>query len=258
MKNFELDAKLREMLHECADPITADDNMKARIDRMIEQENKRARGSLWKKAAIGVAAALCLTTVGAFASGHMTGLASSLNWERMQTSIEDLQKDTDKVLSDITLAESLNGGAFERGAVEYVDKVDDNGKRLSSYPEIYASYQGDLDLSVRAYDPELDDSPVQQFYEGQPREDREIDGVTVHYQSDRYLDLPVNEEPTEEENKKQENNELYISVGSDTREECNFQWASWQQGDRVYLISTFSDTVTADDLFAAAKDAMQA
>ena len=82
--------------------------------------------------------------------------------------------------------------------------------------------------------------------------------MTVHYQSDRYLDLPVNEEPTEEENKKMENNELYISVGSDAREECNFQWATWQQGDRVYLISTFSDTVTADDLFAAAKDAMQA
>ena len=80
MKDFELEMQLRETLHESADHMEADDAMKARIDLMLNNQNTgRGRKNMWKRLTVGVAAALCLTTVGAFARGQLAGLASSLS-----------------------------------------------------------------------------------------------------------------------------------------------------------------------------------
>ena len=49
---------------------------------------------------------------------------------------------------------------------------------------------------------------------------------------------------------------LYISYGTDTREEQTFQRVTWQQDGVVYQVFTDDDSVTADDLFAAAADAL--
>lgn len=264
MNDFEFDVQLRKTLHDCADPLKTDDNMKGRIDMMIQQNQKKGKKTMWKRVTVGLAAALCLTTVGALARGNLSALVSSVQIDQMETSVSALQKDADQVFSGIQVPEKLADFDFKSGTIQYIDKLDDNGSKLGSYPDLSAYYgsKNELSFSARLFDEELDGdraAPSQQ-YEGQPREDREIDGVTVHYQSDRYIFLPPDEKPTAEEQKLEDNNELYISYGSDKREESNFQWAKWQQGDTVYSIfsGSNSDELTAEDLFAAAKDVIEA
>ena len=261
MKDFELEMQLRETLHESADHMEADDAMKARIDLMLNNQNTvRSRKNMWKRLTVGVAAALCLTTVGAFARGQLAGLASSLSTDDMQFSVEQLQKDTAKIADGLEIPEAMAGYDFREGAVTYVDKLDEEGNRFGTYPELMADY-GDgaaLTYTAHAYDEELDGEHADkgQYYEGQPREEREMDGVTVSYQADRYIFLPPDAQPTAEEAELEAKGELYISYGTDTREEQTFQRVTWQQDGVVYQVFTDDDSVTADDLFAAAADAL--
>ena len=262
MKDLELDAQLRQTLHESVENLQADDNLKARIDLMVQKKHTR---SVWKKVTVGLAAALCLTMAGALASGQFASLQTSLNPEDMQFSVEDLQKDTAQIADGITIPEQLAGYDFQKGCVQYTDKLDDDGNRLDSYPSLEADYgtsiNGDgtvLTYTARAYDNDLDgaDATPAQSYEGQPNETREIDGVTVTYHADRYLFLPEDMQPTAEEQALADNNELYISYGVAEREEDTFQYVSRQMGDVVYELLTQDNTLSADDLFAAAADAL--
>lgn len=266
MKDLELDAQLRKTLHESVAGLQADDKLKARIDFMT-QGHKTKTGRMWKKVTAGLAAALCLTVVGALASGQFSALQTSLRTEDMRFSAEDLQQDTARVADGIAVPGQLAGYAFQKGAVEYTDKLDDDGNRLSTYPSVAADYgtsiNGDgtvLTYTARAYDSELDgpEATPAQSYEGQPRETREIGGVTVSYRADRYLFLPSDEQPTAEEQALADNNELYISYGVDEREQAVYQHISWQAGDVVYGLYTTDTTLSADELFAAAADAIGA
>lgn len=266
MKDFELEMQLRETLHESVDHMEADDAMKARIDLMLNNQNTgKSRKVMWKRLTVGVAAALCLTTVGAFARGQLAGLASSLNTDEMRFSVEQLQKDTAKIADGLEIPETLAGYNFQKGAITYVDKLDEEGNRFGTYPELMADYGTSVNAdgtalayTARAYDEELDGEKAEkgQYYEGQPREEREMDGVTVSYQADRYLFLPPDAQPTAEEAELEAKGELYISYGSDAREEQTFQNVTWQKDGVVYQVFTYDDSVTADDLFAAAADAL--
>lgn len=265
MKDFELDYQLRQTLRESAAGIQAGDNLKARIDFMIQ--GKKKTGQMWKKVTVGLAAALCLTMAGALASGQFAALQTGLHTEDMRFSAEDLQQDTVKVADGIVIAEQLAGYDFQKGAVEYTDKLDADGNRLSTYPSIAADYGTSINedgtvltYTARAYDSELDgpDAAPAQSYAGQPRETREIGGVTVSYRADRYLFLPDGEQPTAEEQALADNNELYISYGVGEREQAVYQHISWQAGDVVYGLYTMDTTLSADELFAAAADAIGA
>lgn len=262
MKDFELDAQLRETLHACVDHMEAEDNMKARIDTMLE--NKRQRKPVWRKLAVGLAAALCLTTVGAFARGQVTALVSGLHTEDMRFSVEELQQDTAKVADGITVPEKLAGYDFQKGSIEYTDKMDEDGNRFGTFPEVSADYgtsiNGDgrvLMYTARVFDDELDGGGLlPQDYEGQPYEVREVNGIEMFYRADEYLFVPVDYELTAEEQARMDANELYVSEGSDEREEEYFQTVTWQVDDVVYSVYNWDASMTADDLFAAAEEAM--
>lgn len=264
MKDFELDAQLRETLHACVDHMEAEDNMKARIDNMLENKQTRTKKPVWRKLAVGLAAALCLTTVGAFARGQVTALVSSLRVEDMRFSVEELQKDSEKVAEGICIPESLAGYDFQKGSIEYTDKMDENGNRFGTYPEVSADYGTSINIdgqvlmyTARRYDTELDGGGLlPQDYEGQPYEVRKLNGVEVFYRADEYLFVPVDYELTAEEQARMDANELYVSEGSDEREEEYFQTVTWQIGDVVYSIYNWDATMTADEMFTAAEDAM--
>lgn len=267
MKDFDLDAQLRKTLHECADDMKADDNLKARIDFMVNSSNTKGKKAVWKKVTVGLAAALCLTTVGAFARGQLSMLVSSVNPNEMTTSLSELQKQTGTVAEGIQVPEELGGLPFQKGTILYTDKIDDAGNRIGTYPEVKADYGTSinedgtvLNYSARAYDEELDGEAANpgQSYEGQPKETREIGGVTVSYQADRYIFLPPDAEPTAEEAALEAKGELYISYGSSEREEMTHQHVSWQVDGVEYRLYTMDDSMTADELFAAAADALDA
>lgn len=264
MKDFELDAQLRETLHACVDHMEAEDDMKVRIDKLLENKQSRRRKPVWRKLAVGLAAALCLTTVGAFARGQVAYLVSSLRVEEMRFSVGDLQKDAEKIDADICIPESLAGYAFQKGSIQYTDKMDENNNRFGTYPEISADYGTSINAddrvlmyTARKYDAELDEAGLlPQDYEGQPYEVREMNGIEVFYRADAYLFVPVGYELTAEEQARMDANELYVSEGSDEREEELFQIVTWQVDDVVYGIYNWNASMTAEEMFAAAEDAL--
>ena len=133
MKDFELDAQLRETLHNSVDHMKADDTMKARIDFMVNKQNKAGSKKLvWKRIAVGLAAALCLTTMGAFARGQVAGLVSALKADDKSSSVEELQKKAGKIADGIVIPETLGGLAFQNGAITYTDKMDEDGNRFGT------------------------------------------------------------------------------------------------------------------------------
>lgn len=261
MKDFELDVQLRKMLHECVDDLQTDDAFKEEIDDMIQNNKNGKKKIAWRKLMIGLTAAACLATIGVAARGQVAGLASSRWMDDQQHSVSDLQKDAAVISKQIQVPEKLQDHAFERGSVEYIEKLDETGKTLGKYPELVADYgkKGEISLYAHVWDEEVDGAEFpEQHYEGQPRETREINGVTVSYQMDRYLFVPPEYQPTKEEQQQVENNTLYISYGSAEKEEQFFQYIKWQIEDVVYGIYTYDTEITAEDLFAAAEDVMQA
>ncbi len=245
MKDFEL--MIKQSLHDATDNIQADNALKERIDFMLTKQKKTIS---FKKIAVGLVAVACLATVGAVARGQIAGLVSGVNLTKQVYSVSELNNDADKISDKISLPDKLNSYTFRSGDIEKVNKVDENINKIGEYLELYASY-GDLTLTIHKYDEEIDgvDYPLQK---GQSEETKDINGVSVYCHTDKYLSVPPEYEPTAEEKQMEENNEIFISYGSDSREEEIFTSVSWEQDDLVYSIFTFND-VTFENMFKAAE-----
>lgn len=253
MKHTDLENPLRETLHDCAKGIHAEDGLKMRIDALVDAP--RVQRHTHRRFAIGVAAAVCLTLVGALARGPVTGLVSSMGRDTMRTTVSALQKDAEKVLDGVVVPEQLGGYAFEEGGVEYTDKVDDSGNRFGRFPDVSASYRkgsSGLHFTVHAWDEEVDGMDAKQ-----PDEIRQLADVDVSYRVDDYIFLPVGEQPTADEQARMENGELYISYGTDARESAVFQHATFRAGELAYNVYTSDASVTADMLFDAAAQVLE-
>ena len=245
MKDFEL--MIKQSLHDATDNIQADNALKERIDFMLTKQKKTIS---FKKIAVGLVAVACLATVGAVARGQIAGLVSGVNLTKQVYSVSELNNDADKISDKISLPDKLNSYTFRSGDIEKVNKVDENINKIGEYLELYASYD-DLTLTIHKYDEEIDgvDYPLQK---GQSEETKDINGVSVYCHTEKYLFVPADYELTDEEKQMQENNQIAISYGSDSREEKIFTSVSWEQDDLVYSIFTFND-VTFENMFKAAE-----
>lgn len=246
MKEFELDTRLREMLHDCADEIHAEDAMKTRIDFAVHMPRPRR---IHRRLMVGVAAAVCLTLMGALARGPVSALVSGMGRDDMHTTVSALRRDAVRMLDGVVVPEQLAGYDFEEGGVRYTDKLDASGNRLGRFPDVSAFYGKDgsrLSFSAHVWDAEVDADDKQADVV------REVAGTAVSYRVDAYLFLPEGEAPTAGEQARMEAGELYISYGTDARESKLFQHVSFQIGDMVYRVHTFDAAVTENILFDAA------
>ena len=234
MKDFEL--MIKQSLHDASDDIQADQALKERIDFMITKQKKTIS---FKKIAVGLVAVACIATVGAVARGQIAGLMSSTYLTKQVYNISELNNDADKISDKISLPDKLNGYNFKSGNIEKINKIDENINIIGEYPELYANY-GDLTVTVHKYDEEIDGTEYT-LQKGQSEETKDINDVKVSCRTDKYLFVPADYEPTDEEKQMEENNEMFISYGSDSREEQIFTSAQWEQNGLVYNIFTFSD-----------------
>lgn len=234
MKDFEL--MIKQSLHDASDDIQADQALKERIDFMLTKQKKTIS---FKKIAVGLVAVACIATVGAVARGQIAGLMSSTYLTKQVYNISELNNDADKISDKISLPDKLNGYNFKSGNIEKINKIDENINIIGEYPELYANY-GDLTVTVHKYDEEIDGTEYT-LQKGQSEETKDINGVSVYCHTDKYLSVPPEYEPTDEEKQMEENNEMFISYGSDSREEQIFTSAQWEQNGLVYNIFTFSD-----------------
>ena len=234
MKDFEL--MIKQSLHDMADDMQADQALKERIDFMITKQKKTIS---FKKIAVGLVAVACIATVGAVARGQIAGLSSDTDPTKQVYNINELNSDADSISDKISLPDKLSNFDFTSGNIQYIDKLDESANKIGEYSELYAQYD-DLTVTVHKYDEEIDGTEYT-LQKGQSEETKDINDVKVSCRTDKYLFVPADYEPTDEEKQMEENNEMFISYGSDSREELIFKSAQWEQNGLVYNIFTFSD-----------------
>ena len=234
MKDFEF--MIKQSLHDASDDIQADQALKERIDFMLTKQKKTIS---FKKIAVGLVAVACIATVGAVARGQIAGLSSDTDPTKQVYNINELNSDADKISDKISLPDKLNGYNFKSGNIQYIDKLDESANKIGEYSELYAQYD-DLTVTVHKYDEEIDAAEYT-LQKGQSEETKDINDVKVSCRTDKYLFVPPEYEPTDEEKQMEQNNEIFISYGSNSREEKIFTSAQWEQNGLVYNIFTFSD-----------------
>ena len=218
----------------------------------------RMKGKLdIKKLGITIAACLTLFSVTALAAGEAAGIVS---WNRIDTrtrSFEDLPKIEEKAGMDITAVEAFsNGYTFEYMEVSEAKTQDADGNDLRNFKGIDLTYTKEgcpdiyigMDQADMYGDPHDRDTAV-----------REIDGITVHYNYDEYLNLPGDERPTEEELQRTEtDNHFFISDGSDERYTSFVSGIDFEINGIAYVMIGFDVEMTADELFEMAEEIITA
>ena len=95
--------------------------------------------------------------------------------------------------------------------------------------------------------------------EGRATAVKEVDGVTLHFNYDEYLGLPVGEKATDEELMRDETDEhFFISSGSDVRETYYVSSVDFELDGIKYILMGFDLEMTADELFGMAEEIIAA
>ncbi len=209
-----------------------------------------------RKIGVAVAACLMLFSVTAMAAGKVAGIVS---WNRIDTwteNFEDLSKIEEKAGMDIVAAKSFsNGYSFDHMEVEEMKTQDEDGNDLNQYKGISIEYskEGMQEIFVN-----MDPSEVygtDGYDEERATAVKEVDGVTLHYNYDEYLGLPVGEKATDEEIQREETDaHFFISSGADERETYYVSSVDFELDGIIYNLMGFDLDMTADEMFEMAEE----
>ncbi|WP_026492145.1 hypothetical protein [Butyrivibrio sp. XPD2002] len=222
------------------------------------KDGGRMKGKLdIKKLGITIAACLILFSVTALAAGEAVSIVGGNIIGTRTSSFEDLSKIEEKAGMDIIAVESFsNGYTFDYMEVSEAKTQDAEGNDLRSFKGIDLTYAKDgcpdiyigMDQADMYGDPHDRDTAV-----------REIDGITVHYNYDEYLNLPGDERPTEEELQRTEtDNHFFISDGSDERYTSYVSGIDFEIDGIAYIMIGFDIDMSAEDLFGMAEEIITA
>lgn len=141
-----------------------------------------------------------------------------------------------------------NGDSFKYGYLTDVDGWDDSGNKVGTYPEASVKYEGSVNVDLSVSKP-LEWATTKESYQLEEN----YKDILIQGSTDRYLFLPPDQEPSEEDRKLEEEGKLMISYGSSEVERKEFHSVGWREGDLQYLLYTFED-VQLEDLVAMAKE----
>ena len=113
MNKTELDEKMKNMLHECADDLHAPDTMKTRVDFALRSAQVKPRHRWGKRIAV-LAAVAAIAVTGAFAAGGL-GSITSHSWANQRMSIEQTQEHMEDAGASLTLPETIGDFTFSHG-----------------------------------------------------------------------------------------------------------------------------------------------
>lgn len=218
----------------------------------------RMKGKLdIKKLGITIAACLTLFSVTALAVGEAISIVGGNIIGTRTSSFEDLPKIEEKAGMDIIAVESFsNGYTFDYMEVSEAKTQDAEGNDLRSFKGIDLTYAKDgcPDIYIGI-------DPADMYSDSHDRDTAvsEIDGITVHYNYDEYLNLPVDEKPTAEELQRAEtDNHFFISDGSDERYTSYVSGVNFEMDGISYVMIGFDVDMIADELFEMAEEIITA
>lgn len=253
---MKFDEYMHDSMKEIAQEVQPDSMLRARVMNRVQLQRTKTRPHRMRFA-MAAAAVLCVLVGGAFAAGPIVALTSSTNVNDMSSSLADEAKVEKEAGFEVRLPETLDGATFDNMIAQPVDAVDADGNTIYSYQEFDAFYHdGDTQpflTVVKSENHSSGDTSDQTIVET-----REVNGITLTYREIPTIFLPGSgeEQPTAEEQAAADRGELYISYGTDTREDGMYHTIDWDEDGLHYSIAANNGDWTADNYFAAAEDVM--
>lgn len=253
---MKFDEYMHDSMKEIAQDVQPDPRMRARVMNAVQIERTKSRPRRMRFAVVA-AAMVCVLIGGAFAAGPIVGLTSSTNANDLSFSLSDEAKVEKEAGFTVRLPETLNGASFDNMIAQPVNAIDADGNTVYSYQEFYASYRDGATqpfLSVIESENDSDEGVSDKTIV----DTREVNGITMTYREIPTILLPGSGEemPTDEEQAAADRGEIFISYGSDTREDGMYHTIDWDEDGLHYSIGANDGDWTADDFFAAAEDVL--
>lgn len=262
--NFE--KYIKSELGAAAEDKVPSDMCRARIDRMISEEEKGSsrknnmrRSKLLKAAAI-TAACLALSGGGAYAAGKIIWTEEVVSSVPDYTSYEDVVKAEKETGLDIDVPEQFeNGYAFAGIHITDVSDTDDEGKEVNKRKGVIIDYTAGTPDEYVSVNIGTDTQSTGEIIDEVPGiEVKDINGLKVYVS--KYKMLMVPEDYSDEQIKEfQDNNPEICGVGKGngiTEVSCEDVISAWFERDgQTYTINPKEDQKwTSDDLFKMAEE----
>ena len=194
-----------------------------------------------------VAAAVCaLTGTVCMAGGKIAGYVGGTRAGSQTSDFSDIGKLEKTLDLAVNAPEAFdNGYAFADASIADFDALDEDGIKVGNESELAVMYEKDgkrLHYTVKKGATILSDEEIA------GAQVIEKDGITYYYMQHDYLFLPHNEEPTAEEVAAQDAGSLYISYGSDERQEQTSYSLWWNVDGQSYSLMGFDLDLSAQEM----------
>lgn len=232
-----------------APPVDLKQKIDARIARQEKEEAVRMKKLHVKKIVAAAALACAMTGTVCMAAGKISLYYSSTLPLTEITDFTDLAKLEKKADIKVHAPEMFdNGFAFADAAMIDTKGVDARDNEVTRQKEVSIHYKkGEQNIQYtscnQSYTPE--DSERTQTIESE--------GVDYYFHQASYLFVPPGYEPTEDELSAQEAGELFISEGSQTREEKICESLTWNVDGQGYMLLGMDLNMGAEELLKMAE-----
>lgn len=261
------DKQITQALFQEGNYILASPDLKSSIDAKIDTEinntlisihsHRNQEDSMKKpnfKWLVAAVAAVCiLIPTGVYASGKITGYVSSISLGRSYDSYSDLEKSQDYAGFSFYTPETFsNEYTFLKMDVCDTDKLDENNNRVGSFREWYGYYQREASPDISLIIHEI--LPESAEVDSTATEETDIDGIHVSYTVSHYKFVPVDYELTAADEAFMEQPNCYISVGSESVEETDCYYTSWEKDNLCYALMYSGTELPAKECFTMAEE----
>lgn len=246
---------IRAALYADADSYDPPMNLKQQIDARLAWQNKKevTMKKLSAKKIITAAALACALTgtvcmAAEKISGYYIASSSALTETTDFSDIAKLEKKAD--VSTGAQRTLNNGFAFASANIINTDETDAEGNTKNSFTEVEIEYKKDaknISYCVKKGSRHFTEKELAGY------QAIEADGITYYFNQSDYLFVPEDYEPTEEELAAEAAGDLFISFGSDVREEKVCTNLNWNTNGQGYSLLGMDLNMDADELLDMAK-----
>ncbi|SCX96715.1 hypothetical protein [Butyrivibrio sp. INlla14] len=250
------DIELNREMRNAVSDIYPSDLCKAKIFKEINGgsiNNKNIRKIPVTRVAAIAVACLCLMSISAYAGGLITGKVSGHLSNHNYSEYKDMDKVIDKVGYDFWIPESFdNGYQFEGYSTGFTADIDDDGNKYNEKGTVVVDYiNGEQPMISLYIEPVESDGDYISDTEA-----REIEGITVHYNLDTYLEVTEDYKiPKEELDRAETDPHFFISDGADEVKYSEVAAISFDMNDVNYcMIANSNEFLTANNMFDMAEE----
>lgn len=256
MDNLILEKKIRETLDHKADEVEADffaeERIRATVHQRLEETSMKKKN--WKKTAV-VAAAICVIgSMTALGLGRTVSISGQSDIRDSIYSYAEAKEKQDSLDKEVKMVEKFsNGYTFHQAVPMEETGHDENGNETETSTMLYVDYKKKGMEDVSLYTHRLSGLEVGAYA------DEELtleDGTVLKYATMINRFVPNGYEISDEERELMAVGKLNIGYGGPDQklEEKVSSSVTWEQDGIAYDLFTFSDEMSAEEMFGMARE----